>query len=80
MLEKIRDFIKDDKFEMILKEKNLYITNYKRLISLEENLISFDTRQKRIKVHGNNLITKKILEKELLIIGNINRIEVIDEQ
>ena len=80
MLEKIKDFVKDNTFEMVVKEESIYITSFKRLISLEENFISLDTNKKRIKVYGKNLITKKILEKELLISGAILKIEVSDER
>ena len=78
MIEKIKDFVKDDTFQMIIKEESLYVTSFKRLISLEENFISFDTKQKRIKVYGEDLLTQKILEKELLITGKIEKIEVFD--
>ena len=73
MFEKVKKYINDDEFQMILKENNLYITSFEKLISLEEKEISFLTKTKKIKVSGKNLMTRRILEKELM------KIEVFDE-
>lgn len=79
MFEKVKKYINDDEFQMILKENNLYITSFEKLISLEEKEISFLTKTKRIKVSGKNLMTRRILEKELMITGTLEKIEVFDE-
>lgn len=79
MLDKLDNYLNDKKFKIVLEENSLYIANYSRIISLEEQYISILTKNKRISITGNNLSLKKILEKELLIEGNINKIEALDE-
>ncbi len=64
---------------MIIDEDSIYIVNYKRLLSLEQNSISIIIPKKKILIYGKDLVLKKIVDEELLIKGSINKIEVIDE-
>ena len=65
---------------MELEEEQLYISNYKRLISLEDNYISILSPHKRISISGKGLVLNRILDKECLIRGTIEKIEVKDER
>ena len=56
-----------------------YIYFYLRLISLENNYISISIPNKKLLIKGNNLSLIKILDLELLITGEFNSIEVINE-
>ena len=80
MFQKISHFLKDDDFQMILQNHSLYIKNYQKLISLEEDYISFFIINKRLFIRGKNLSLKKILDFEVLIQGTIEMIEVKDER
>lgn len=80
MFQKISHFLKDDDFQMILQNHSLYIKNYQKLISLEEDYISFFIPNKRLFIRGKNLSLKKILDFEVLIQGTIEMIEVKDER
>jgi hypothetical protein len=80
MLDKVKEFIVDDEFQLIIRENSIYIKNYKRLISLEENYISFYTKHKKVIIKGNHLILQKIVEFDAIISGNIHMIEVQDER
>lgn len=79
MINKIGNYLNNNKYKMIIDEETIYIVNYKRLLSLEDNYISLLTNNKKIEVSGKNLKLKKIVENELLIKGLINKIEVRDE-
>lgn len=79
MLEKLDGFLNENKFKIILEDNSLYISNYKRIISLENEYVSLITPTKKIQISGSNLSLKKILDKELLIKGKITKIEVLDE-
>ena len=80
MLDKVKEFIVDDEFQLIIRENSIYIKNYKRLISLEENYISFSTKYKKIMIRGNRLILQRIVEFDAIISGDIHMIEVQDER
>jgi sporulation protein YqfC len=79
MFNKINNFIKDNEFIINLFEDKIYIKNYQRLVTLENNYISLYTNKKKIIIKGKNMNLNKILDKELLIIGEFVSIEVIDE-
>ena len=79
MFNKINNFIKDNEFIINLFEDKIYIKNYQRLVTLENNYISLYTNKKKIIIKGKNMNLNKILDKELLIIGEFISIEVINE-
>lgn len=79
MLNSLNNFINDKTFRFTVYENMINIINYNKIISLEDNYISILSTNKKILIKGNNLILKKLLDKEILIKGNISNIEVINE-
>ena len=75
----LKDILHDNSFKMVLKEKSIYINNFKKMNILEDNHIYLDTKNKKIHIYGKKLKTKKILETEILLTGIIEKIEVINE-
>lgn len=80
MFDRLNNYINDYNFELTITDKYIHIKNYQRLISLENNFISFKTTSKKINIKGANLTPNKLLDKEILIKGEINNIEVINEK
>lgn len=79
MFNRINNFIKDNELEINIYNNKIHIKNYLRLISLEKNFISLSAPKKKLIIKGTNLNLNKILDQELLIIGEFNSIEVINE-
>lgn len=79
MFNRISNFIKDDDFEATIFSNKIHIKNYTRIISLEKNYISLYASNKKLIMKGNNLKLNKILDDEILIIGEITSIEVKNE-
>lgn len=79
MFDRINNFIRDNELEINIINNQIHIKNYLRLISIENNYISLSAHKKKILIKGNNLSLKKILDQELLVIGEFNNIEVINE-
>ena len=79
MFNRISNFIRVNELEINIYNNQIHIKNYLRLISLENNYISLTAHNKKILIKGTNLSLKKILDQELLITGNFNSIEVINE-
>ena len=75
MINRIKNYIKDTEFRLTLFKDRVYVTNYKKILSLENTNISFKVDNGRITVLGNNLVLKKLLDKEILVRGNISSIE-----
>ena len=72
MIEGIRNYIKDDEFRFTIFSNKIDIVNYQKIVSLEDDKILFLGGNKKITIHGKNLI----LNKEVLIIGEVIKIEV----
>ena len=76
MLDRITNYINDNTFRFTVYENTIHVVNYKRILILEEDRISFQSNNQKIKIEGEGLILKKILNQEMLITGKIYKIEV----
>ena len=76
----IRKFINDSSFQILYRNNSLNIINYTDINYMEESKISISVyNNKKILIKGNNLTVKKLLESEILIVGNITSIEFLNE-
>lgn len=76
MLNKLKDYINDNEFRMTIFCDRIYVVNYIEVLSLEEERVSFSTEKGRIVIKGNHLTLNKLLDKEILVSGNVSNIEV----
>ena len=79
MLEKVYEYVNDNEFRFTVYDNKIHIINYKRIITLEENNISFYSPNNKISIVGRNLSLIKLLDKEMLIKGQISKIEVFND-
>lgn len=75
MIDKIRDYIKDDEFRLTIFKDRLHIINYLDILTLSNKYISVDTGDNLIVIKGENLILNKLLDNEILITGKIYTVE-----
>lgn len=78
MFNRLSNYINNDKFSLTITDNILHIINYKRILSLDEEYISVITDNKKINIKGDKLIPQKLLDNEILIIGKIKNIEVVN--
>ena len=76
MLDRLTNYINDNTFRFTVYENTIHVINYKRILILEEDRISFQSKNQKIKIEGEGLILKKILNQEMLVTGKIYKIEV----
>lgn len=76
MINRIRQYIKDDEFRLTVFSDRLHVVNYVEMLSLSNDRISFLTDKFRIVIKGKNLTVNKLLDKEVLILGVILNVEV----
>ena len=79
MLERVYEYVNDNEFRFTVYANKIHIINYKRIITLEDNYISFYSPINKISITGNNLSLVKLLDKEMLIKGSITKIEVSND-
>lgn len=79
MWDELTNFITDKEFRFTVYENKIYIENYKRILSLEDNYVSLQSMNKKITIIGKKLTLKKLIDNEMLISGIIEKIEVRNE-
>ncbi len=79
MFNYISNYINDKEFRFTVYEDKIHIINFNRIITLEDNLISLLSNNKKINIKGLNLVLLKLVDNELLIKGNITSIEVLND-
>ena len=75
MFKGLFDVIKDENLKIIYQMDGLNIVNYKDIIDFDSNNIIVNCGTKTISIYGNDLIITKLLDSELLIKGDISRID-----
>ena len=73
----IRHFINDTSFQMIYRNNEIDIINYKEINYMEESKISINYYNKSILITGTNLTVKKLLDNEILVAGNFKKVEFL---
>ena len=79
MIESVRNYIKDLDFRFTVYLDKINIINYQKIISLEDDKILLLGGNKKITIRGKNLTLSKLLDDEVLILGEITKIEVDHE-
>ncbi len=71
---KLERYIKQDNFKLTITGKIIDMENYSYIDKIDSNeIIVFDEKRKII-IRGSSLSINKLLNSEVLIIGNINSI------
>lgn len=76
MIEKLRNYIKDNEFRLTLLKNKVHVINYSEILSLDSKRISIQANDNMYVIKGNNLILNRLLDNEVLIDGVILSIEV----
>lgn len=74
MFSNIKNFVNDKKFSITIFDDCININNYKDILTLEETLISISSSYKIISIKGKNLTITKLLDNEILIIGDFKEV------
>ncbi len=73
----VDNYINDNNFSMIYKNKSLDVINYTKILDFSSSLISFEFNNNSYYVEGDNLVISKMMEEEILITGDIKKITFI---
>lgn len=68
-------YINDIDFQIIYINKQLNIINYEKINYMEDEKISLSSKDGTILIKGNSLRVKKLLDNEIMIVGNFECIE-----
>ncbi len=76
MIKKIIDYVKDEKLKIIYYDNSINIVNYDNILEIKDTEITIIKNKKVIIIKGNDLKLNKLLDREVLITGIINKIEL----
>lgn len=79
MLECIKHYLKDEEYFISVYKDYIYFYRYKDIIKFSDDFISLKFNNFIFNIIGDNLRVKRMEEKELLISGNIYKMEKIYE-
>ena len=69
----IRNLINEDNFKIIIYDNYIDIINYSKIINISDSLLTIKFN-KKILIYGKNLKINKLLDNELLIMGEVDKI------
>lgn len=73
---RIKNYIEDNEFHFDIFIDHIYIANYEKILSLSDTRVSFVAQNKKITLTCNKLSLIKMLDDELLIQGNLTKVEL----
>lgn len=77
MFNKLLKYIKNDEYLISISNNKIHLYNYKSILDITDNKISLLlNNNKNIIIKGNNIITRKMENKEMILDGDINYIEI----
>ena len=69
-----KDIIMDMPKTTVLGSRQVSIENHKGIIEYDESIVRINTGNGIVKIEGNNLIIKYVLQEEIIIEGDISAI------
>jgi sporulation protein YqfC len=75
LMQELRNYVLEEEFKIVYKNGKLYITNYISIPIFESNEIHIKYINGKIIVNGKNLTISKLSKDEVLITGEINKLE-----
>ena len=71
----IKSYLLENDFKIIMTNKDINVINYEEVESVSSDNIVLKYKLGKLNVKGNDLVIKKLLNDEILIIGSINSVE-----
>ena len=79
MFEIFKNYLKKEKYYIILYSNYVYVYRYIDIIKFTDKYISLKLENMILNIYGIDLLIVKLEKEELLIKGNINKVEKIYE-
>ena len=78
MFSELRSFVSDKSFKIVVLENSIYINNYVDILLFDDDKMIIKSKNKLLKITGNNLLITRLENNEMQIKGNIKTIELGD--
>lgn len=74
MFKKVFEYLNNEEFKITMDDKMLHINEFITIDTFTDNKIIINTKKNKVIINGFNLVIKKMLNNEILIIGNIESV------
>lgn len=78
-MQKLRTYLNDDNFKLNISNNTIYIDNYINIDTLTDNKIALKCSKFLIIIEGTDFVIKKLVDKEILLTGEISNIKFIKQ-
>lgn len=78
-MHRLNTYLKDDNFKLNINNNHLYIDNYINIDTLNDNKIVLKCSKFLIVIEGTDFVIKKLIDKEILLTGEISNIKFIKQ-
>lgn len=75
MFDIFKNYLRNEEYYVIIYSNYIYIYNYIEIKKFTDKFISLELNNLRVNIYGNDLLITKMEKKELLIKGNILKVE-----
>ena len=72
----LRNFLDPIDFHIDIYDKKIQITNYLKILTLGSNKIIIKAKSRKITLEGRDFSLKKLADRELLILGRLDNLEI----
>ena len=72
----LRNFLDPIDFHIDIYDKKIHITNYLKILTLGSNKIIIKAKSRKITLEGRDFSLKKLADRELLILGRLDNLEI----
>ena len=72
----LRNFLDPIDFHIDIYGKMIHITNYEKILTLGSNKIIIKAKSRKITLEGRDFSLKKLADRELLILGILDNMEI----
>lgn len=76
LFNKLNNYINDSEYRVIIGNNYVNIVNYIKILDFTSSVIRVENKYGKTIVNGSNLVIGKMLDDEILIVGNIKSINV----
>ncbi len=76
LFNKLNNYINDSEYRVIIGNNYVNIVNYIKILDFTSSIIRVENKYGKTIVNGSNLVISKMLDDEILIVGNIKCINV----
>lgn len=77
LLNTINTYLNNKSYNINISYNTIYINNFNKIDNITEKQIIIIIENFKLKIEGNNIKIIKMLEKEILFNGQINKLEII---